>query len=209
MVELRFGADGLLPAVTQDARTGQVLMVAYMNREALERTLETGQAWYWSRSRKKLWQKGEESGHTQRVREVRVDCDEDAILLLVDQNGPACHTGRSSCFFRDIQGQERPAAVPAPGDDILDGLFRLLWDRRAQMPEGSYTAELFRAGRAKIGAKVMEEAEEVTRAARKESDQRVIEETADLLYHSWVLLIDRGIELDAVRGELGRRRRGR
>ncbi len=209
MLELTFGPDGLLPAVAQDARSGAVLMVAYMNQEALERTLESGRAWYWSRSRKKLWQKGEDSGHTQQVREIRVDCDTDAVLLLVDQTGPACHTGHQSCFFRDAQGREISTETPAARGDILEELFGLLRERRAQLPEGSYSAELFRSGRARIGAKVMEEAEELTRAAGEESDQRVVEEAADLLYHSWVLLLDRGIDLQAVRSELERRRHGR
>lgn len=208
MLEVKFGADGLIPAVAQDARTGEVLMVAYMNREALDRTLTSGRAWYWSRSRGVLWEKGAESGHTQHVREVRVDCDADTVLLVVDQEGPACHTGHRSCFYRDPQGRELPEGkVPVRGD-IFDALFELLKSRRASMPVGSYTTALLHEGRAKIGAKVLEEAEELTRAAREESPQRVVEEAADLVYHSWVLLMERGVELSALRRELERRRDG-
>ncbi len=208
MIEVKFGADGLLPAVAQDVRTGQVLMVAYMNREALERTLSSGRAWYWSRSRGALWRKGEESGHTQRVREVRVDCDADALLLLVDQEGPACHTGHRSCFYRDPQGRELSESEPGADGSIFEALFDLLKSRQAERPSGSYTAALLRGGRPKIAAKVMEEAEELTRAAREESAERVVEEAADLVYHSWVLLVERGIELGALRRELERRRNG-
>ncbi len=208
MLEVKFAADGLIPAVAQDARTGEVLMVAYMNQEALERTLRSGRAWYWSRSRGALWQKGADSGHTQRVREVRVDCDADTVLLVVDQEGPACHTGHRSCFYRDPQGRELPDGEFPVHGDIFEALFDLLKSRRAAMPSGSYTTALLREGRAKIGAKVMEEAEELTRAAREESAQRVVEEAADLVYHSWVLLMERGVELSALRRELERRRDG-
>ncbi len=208
MVDLRFGADGLIPVVVQDAGNGDVLMLAYMNRDAFEHTVKTGDAWYWSRSRRALWKKGEESGHTQRVREIRIDCDADTLLLLVDQQGAACHTGRRSCFYRDPEGQEVAVQRPRPADDILQELFELLKRRAAEMPSGSYTASLLKEGRAQIARKVMEEAEEFTRAAREEPDHRVVEETADLLYHSWVLLVERGIELSAVRRELERRRDG-
>jgi phosphoribosyl-ATP pyrophosphohydrolase/phosphoribosyl-AMP cyclohydrolase len=203
-VDLRFGPDGLIPAVAQDAQTGRVLMVAYMNREALERTRASGEAWYWSRSRGRLWRKGETSGHRQRVREIRVDCDGDAVLLLVDQVGAACHTGQISCFFRDLDGRERPAE-PA---DILDELTAVIADRRAAQPEGSYTAALLAQGTDAVAAKIEEEAEELTRAAREETEARVAEEAADLLYHTLVLLAARGVALDDVRAVL-RRRRGR
>jgi phosphoribosyl-ATP pyrophosphohydrolase/phosphoribosyl-AMP cyclohydrolase len=199
-----FGPDGLIPAVAQDRRSGQVLMVAYMTPEALRRTLAEGRAWYWSRSRGALWRKGELSGHTQAVSEVRLDCDGDALLLLVDQEGPACHTGRPSCFFRDAAGRDLPE--PARIGDILDELLEVVRTRRVTAPAGSYTAGLFAAGREAIGAKVMEEAEELARAARAESERRVVEEAADLLYHTFVLLVDRELSLDDVRRELARRR---
>lgn len=204
-MELRFGPDGLVPAVAQDARTGRVLMLAYLNPEALERTRATGEVWYWSRSRRRLWRKGEESGHVQRVREVRVDCDGDALLLLVEQTGPACHTGHPSCFFRDADGLERP---DPPAADVLDELARVIRERAAARPEGSYTARLLAGGTEAITPKITEESEELVRAARQESDVRVVEEAADLLFHSLVLLAARGLALDDVRAEL-RRRRGR
>jgi len=212
MVQLKYDEHELIPVVAQDAATGQVLMVAYMTREAVAKTLQTGQAWYWSRSRRALWRKGAQSGHTQRVREVRVDCDGDALLVRVDPQGPACHTGHRSCFFRDVEGREAVTdaadALPSPRD-ILDDLFEVLTRRRAEMPSGSYTTSLLRAGRAAIAGKVMEEAEELTRAAAAETDQRVIEEGADLLYHAWLLLVERGVDLRDVKEELKRRRTGR
>lgn len=204
-MEIRFGPDGLIPAVAQDRRTGRLLMLAYMNREALERTRADGVAWYWSRSRGRLWKKGEESGHVQRVHEIRVDCDGDALLLFVDQTGPACHTGRASCFFRDAEGRERPEAEAG---DVLDELSQVIAGRAAARPEGSYTAALLAGGVAAITPKITEEAEELVRAAREEADARVVEEAGDLLYHSLVLLASRGLALDDVRAEL-RRRRGR
>ncbi|HXF81814.1 MAG TPA: bifunctional phosphoribosyl-AMP cyclohydrolase/phosphoribosyl-ATP diphosphatase HisIE [bacterium] len=203
-MDLRFGPDGLIPAVAQDAQTRRVLMVAYMNREALERTRASGEAWYWSRSRGRLWRKGETSGHRQRVREIRVDCDGDAVLLLVEQVGAACHTGQRSCFFRDLDGRERPAE-PA---EILDELSAVIADRRAAQPEGSYTAALLAQGPDAVAAKIEEEAGELIRAAREEPEGRVAEEAADLLYHTLVLLAARGLALDDVRAVL-RRRRGR
>jgi len=212
MVQLTYDAGGLIPVVVQDAATGQVLMVAYMNREALEKTLDTGQAWYWSRSRGALWRKGEESGHTQTVRAVRIDCDADALLLVVDQAGTACHTGHRTCFFRSFDGHEAPgdgtdaADLVRPG--VLDELFELLKRRRAEMPTDSYTTSLLLAGRAAIADKVGEEAEELVQAVQMETDQRVIEEAADLVYHTWLLLVERGVELRDVRRELMRRRNG-
>jgi phosphoribosyl-ATP pyrophosphohydrolase/phosphoribosyl-AMP cyclohydrolase len=206
MDAVRFGPDGLVTAVAQDARTGRVLMVASVDRDALERTLRTGQAWYWSRSRRRLWRKGEDSGHSQRVREVRVDCDGDALLLVVDQTGPACHTGRASCFFRTPQGEE--VDVPARAD-VLDQVFDVVAERARVLPDESYTASLLRGGVPAIAAKVREEADELARAAAEESAGRVAEEAADLFYHAMVLLAARGVSLDDVRAVLTRRRRAR
>jgi len=220
-----FDAAGLITAVAQDASTGAVLMVAHMNREALERTLATGQAWYWSR-RRRLWRKGEESGHTQRVRSLRIDCDGDAVLLAVDQVGPACHTGHPTCFYRSVtlEGAQAlrvaeaepavPAAAPGagdpaapPGPEILAELAAVLTDRRRQPRAGSYTSRLFAEGLARLNEKVMEEAAEVTRAARKETPQRLVEETADLWFHTLALLVDRGVDPALVFAELAKRRR--
>lgn len=206
MLDVQFGPDGLVPVIAQDVASGQVLMVATMNAQALAKTVQSGEAWYWSRTRRALWRKGESSGNTQTVKEIRVDCDGDAVLLLVEQQGPACHTGHESCFFRDLEG--RDVRARPTGGDVLDDLFALLKHRHAEMPPGSYTAALLRAGRERIGEKVREEAEELTRAAREESDRRVVEEAADLVYHTLVLLMDRDTDLNEVRRELVRRQHG-
>jgi phosphoribosyl-ATP pyrophosphohydrolase/phosphoribosyl-AMP cyclohydrolase len=220
----RFDADGLVTAVAQDVDTGEVLMVAHMNREALQRTLETGQAWYWSRSRNRLWRKGEESGHTQRVAAVRADCDGDAVLLRVEQTGPACHTGQRTCFFRGVAGRDgaaaivseidaapappsEPSPVGGPGAEVLIEIANVLADRRARPREGSYTTGLFAEGLARLNEKIMEEAAEVTRAARKETPERLVQETADLWFHSLALLAFFAIGPDAIFAELGKRRK--
>ncbi len=185
-------ADGLLPCIVQDARTGAVLMLAWMNREALARTLQTGETWFWSRSRDAPWHKGETSGHTQRVVGMRIDCDGDAILAQVIPNGPACHTGQPSCFYRNPEGH---AQASGP---VLSRLETTIVERRRAMPEKSYTAALLRGGIDAIGEKVAEECEEVVRAARDESSERVAEEAADVLYHLLVLLTARDVTLGQV-----------
>jgi phosphoribosyl-AMP cyclohydrolase / phosphoribosyl-ATP pyrophosphohydrolase len=196
--EPAFGENGLLPCVVQDWRTGEVLTVAYMNEEALSRTRETGETWFWSRSRQELWHKGETSGNVQRVRELRWDCDADTLLALVEPAGPACHTGERTCFF-----QNREAAAP---HEALPALERVIDDRRANPSEGSWTAKLL-ADPPLIGEKVQEEAEEVARAAREESDERVAEEAADVLYHLTVLLASRDLSLRDAYEVLNARRR--
>jgi phosphoribosyl-ATP pyrophosphohydrolase/phosphoribosyl-AMP cyclohydrolase len=196
--ELAFGENGLLPCVVQDWRTGEVLTVAYMNEEALARTRETGETWFWSRSRQELWHKGETSGNVQRVRELRWDCDADTLLALVEPAGPACHTGERTCFF---QGETQPAPHEA-----LPALERVIASRRAQPVEGSWTAKLL-SDPPFIGSKVQEEAEEVARAAREESDERVAEEAADVLYHLTVLLASRDLSLADAYEVLNARRR--
>ena len=196
--EIVFDERGLVPCVVQDWASGEVLTLAYMNAEALERTRATGELHLWSRSRAQLWHKGETSGNTQAVRALRLDCDGDAVLALVDPAGPACHTGERSCFHR---GELEP---PAP-HETLPALERTLAARASDRPAGSYTVELLEHPPL-IGAKVMEEAEEVARAAREESDERVDEEAADVLYHLLVLLHSRGRRLaDAERVLDGRR----
>jgi len=197
--EIRFDEHGLVPCVMQDARTGEVLTLAYMNEEALARTRESGEVHFWSRSRGELWRKGETSGNTMRLTALRYDCDEDALLALVEPSGPACHTGERTCFYRGDMGLQVGEALPA--------LERTIAERRAAgESESSYTAELL-ADPPRIGEKVREEAEEVTRAAEQESDERVAEEAADVLYHLAVLLASRGLSL-ADAGEVlnGRRR---
>jgi phosphoribosyl-AMP cyclohydrolase / phosphoribosyl-ATP pyrophosphohydrolase len=197
--QLAYDERGLLPCVVQDWSTGEVLTLAYMNAEALQRTRTTGELHLWSRSRGELWHKGATSGNTQTVRALRLDCDGDSLLALVEPAGPACHTGQRTCFHR---GELEP---PAP-HETLPGLERTLAERARTRPEGSYTVALL-DDPPLIGEKVMEEAEEVARAAREESDERVDEEAADVLYHLLVLLRSRGRELaDAERVLDGRRR---
>jgi len=197
--DIAWDADGLAPCVVQDWATGEVLTVAYMNAEALEATQQRGETTFWSRSRGELWHKGATSGNTQALRALRYDCDADAILALVEPAGPACHTGERTCFHRgDL--------VPSAPHEVLPALERTISQRAAAAPEGSYTATLL-ADPPLIGEKVREEAEEVTRAAREESDERVAEEAADVLYHLTVLLASRGLTLtDAERVLDGRRR---
>jgi phosphoribosyl-ATP pyrophosphohydrolase/phosphoribosyl-AMP cyclohydrolase len=198
-LRLRFDDRGLIPCIVQDWRTGEVLTLAYMNEEALNLTLETGETHFFSRSRQELWHKGATSGHTQAVKAIRYDCDGDAVLALVEPHGPACHTGERTCFHN---GQLEPAAPY----EALPALERTVAHRAAERPEGSYTVTLL-DDPGLIGAKVQEEAEEVARAAHEESDERVAEEAADLLYHLTVLLSGRGLTLgDAERVLDGRRR---
>ena len=200
--QIRFDADGLVPCVMQDWITGEVLTLAYMNADALRLTAETGEVHFYSRSRRELWHKGETSGNVQRVRQLRYDCDADALLALVEPAGPACHTGERSCFHRELESGEAPD--PAL-HEILPQLERTLADRAAARPEGSYTVELL-DNPGLIGEKVREEAEEVTRAAREESDERVAEEAADVIYHLEVLLQSRRVPLAAVLEVLDGRR---
>jgi phosphoribosyl-ATP pyrophosphohydrolase/phosphoribosyl-AMP cyclohydrolase len=190
---------GLVPCIVQDWRSGEVLTLAYMNALALERSRATGELHLWSRSRAELWHKGETSGNTQALRALRIDCDGDAVLALVEPAGPACHTGERTCFHR---GELEP---PAP-HEALPALERTLVSRARKRPAGSYTVELLDDAPS-IGAKVMEEAEEVARAARAESDERVDEEAADVLYHLLVLLHSRGRRLADAERVLGARRR--
>jgi phosphoribosyl-ATP pyrophosphohydrolase/phosphoribosyl-AMP cyclohydrolase len=195
---IAFDERGLAPCVIQDWATGEVLTLAYMNADALARTRDTGELHLWSRSRDELWRKGATSGHTQRVRALRYDCDADALLALVEPAGPACHTGERTCFHRG-------AREPLAPHEALPALERTVGERRAAPSAASYTAALL-ADPPRIGGKVEEEAEEVARAAREESDERVAEEAADVLYHLTVLLHSRGLALaDAERVLNGRR----
>jgi phosphoribosyl-ATP pyrophosphohydrolase/phosphoribosyl-AMP cyclohydrolase len=196
---LAFDERGLVPCIVQDFSSGEVLTLAYMNELALRRTRETGELHLWSRSRGELWHKGATSGNTQALRALRVDCDGDALLALVQPAGPACHTGERTCFHRG----ELDSSAPY---ETLPALERTLRERERERPAGSYTVELL-DDPARIGEKVMEEAEEVARAAREESDQRVDEEAADLLYHLLVLLRGRGRSLAGAERVLDGRRR--
>jgi phosphoribosyl-ATP pyrophosphohydrolase/phosphoribosyl-AMP cyclohydrolase len=211
---IRFDERGLVPCVIQDWRTGEVLTLAYMNADALGLTRRTGEIHLYSRSRGELWRKGETSGNVQRVRQLRYDCDGDAVVALVEPAGPACHTGERSCFYRDLGGSADPApeAAAVAGEpepaahEALAALARRLAERRRDRPEGSYTVELI-DDPDRIGAKVREEADEVARAAAAESDERVAEEAADLLYHLEVLLLSRDVPLAAALEALNGRRR--
>jgi phosphoribosyl-ATP pyrophosphohydrolase/phosphoribosyl-AMP cyclohydrolase len=199
--ELTFDERGLVPCVAQDFASGEVLTLAYANEESLRLTLETGELHFYSRSREEIWRKGETSGNVLRLRQLRYDCDGDAIVALVEPTGPACHTGERSCFFRALEGEPEPAAHEA-----LATLERTLRNRAAERPEGSYTVQLLDDPKL-VGEKVEEEAEEVVRAGREESDERVAEEAADLLYHLSVLLASRGVSQAAVMEVLNGRRR--
>ncbi len=201
---VRFDDGGLVPVVAQDATTGDVLTLAYANREALEKTLATGEAHFYSRSRRELWRKGETSGNTQRVVEVRLDCDGDAVLYRVEPRGPACHTGERSCFFTTLAGEG--VGVATEGSDgtslgtMVERLAGTIAQRHREMPQGSYTAGLIRRGPERLAQKVGEEAVEVVIAALR--DDRLAEETADLIYHLLVLLEERDVGTEKVAGVL-------
>ncbi len=202
---LKFDDKGLIPAIVQDARTRQVLMVAYMNAEAVEKTLAGPDVWFFSRSRNELWHKGETSGHFLKVAEVRGDCDNDALLVLANPVGPACHTGNQTCFF-----DEPLASVSGgitPGASVLDELFKVIKQRKRDRPEGSYTSKLFADGPPRIAQKVVEEAGEVAIAAVAEDGGIASEEVADLLYHTLVLLAAKDIDPADVWAELEKRRK--
>jgi phosphoribosyl-AMP cyclohydrolase / phosphoribosyl-ATP pyrophosphohydrolase len=202
MLELvKFDERGLVPCVAQDAESGEVLTLAYANAESLQLTVETGEMHFFSRSRGKIWRKGEESGSVLKLKQLRIDCDGDAVLALVEPTGPACHTGARTCFYRELEGG-RPEPV---AHEALATLQRTLRDRAAERPEGSYTVKLLDNPKL-TGEKVEEEAEEVVRAAREESDERVAEEAADLLYHLSVLLTARELPLSVAMEVLNGRR---
>ena len=204
--ELKWDAAGLIPVVAQEAGTGEVLMVAWMDRAALDATLRTGAAHYWSRSRQALWRKGETSGHVQHVEGLYVDCDRDTLLLQVHQDGVACHTGARTCFFTRMGGGEASPAAGATGPEFLEVLERTVQARKANPPAGSYVAALFEKGEPFICRKIGEEATEVVTAALGgEGDERLVSEVADLWFHSLVLLGHRGIPLRRVFAELARR----
>jgi phosphoribosyl-ATP pyrophosphohydrolase/phosphoribosyl-AMP cyclohydrolase len=204
VIEIDWNEQGLLPAIVQDARTGQVLMLAYMNAESLRRTLETGETWFWSRSRGELWHKGATSGNTQQVVEMRADCDADALLVRVRPAGPACHTGEESCFYRQLPEGNLAGAPPA-SSQVLPHLEAVIQDRKANPRSGSYTCELLDAGLPRILKKVGEEAVEILIAGQSESDERLVSEMADLVYHTLVLLAARDLSWSDVERELAER----
>ncbi len=226
---LKFDERGLITAVVQDDVTGELLMVAYMNSESLARTMQTGQTWFWSRSRQELWHKGATSGHTQQVVDIRLDCDGDALLVRVNPNGPACHTGERTCFYRGANdteapretGKKSPAIQPVVGSPLsplsvvnvaamdlgilLQDLYKLIQERKDQRPEGSYTTYLFDSGLDKILKKIGEEAAETIIAAKNEDRKPLSGEISDLLYHLLVLIAEREVSLQDILNELSHR----
>ena len=205
-MKVKLNEQGLVPAIAQDINTGQVLMLGYMNPGSLKRTVEGAQVWFYSRSREDLWHKGEVSGNYLNLREAWLDCDGDTILLKVDPDGPACHTGDTSCFSAPMDGLPEEYEVADPGPAILDELFGVIRDRQRDLPEDSYTARLLQEGTARIAQKVIEEAGETAIAALQGDGDELPKEIADLLYHSLVLLAATGVQPDAVWEELRNRR---
>lgn len=204
--DIKFDEKGLVPAVVQDATDGRILMLAYMNRESLEKTVETGKTWFFSRSRNKLWNKGETSGHFQSVREILVDCDMDSLVIKVDQTGAACHTGNRSCFYRKAENGELTEYTEAANAHILDEVYAVVKDRMENPKEDSYTNYLLDTGIDKILKKVGEECSETIIAAKNDEPDEIALETSDLLYHLIVMLAERGMTMEQVYAELKGRR---
>jgi phosphoribosyl-AMP cyclohydrolase / phosphoribosyl-ATP pyrophosphohydrolase len=205
MAELKFDEKGLITAVVQDAVTREVLTVAYMNKESLGKSLETRETWFYSRSRQELWHKGETSGNTQRIVDIKYDCDGDALVVLVEPAGPACHTGSVSCFNESLLHEETPAAASLSDYRILQALEQVIADRERERPEGAYTTYLFEKGVDKILKKVGEEASEVIIAAKNRDQEELKWESADLLYHLLVLLREQELPFKEVLAVLDKR----
>lgn len=193
-MKIKLNDKGLVPAIAQDINTGEVLMLGYMNPGSLKRTVEGEQVWFYSRSREDLWHKGELSGNYLNLREAWVDCDADTILLKVEPDGPACHTGEISCFYTKMEEMPEDYESTESGSGILDELFAVIQDRQLEQPEGSYTARLLQEGTARIAQKVIEEAGETAIAAVQGDREGLSGEVADLLYHTLVLLADSGLK---------------
>jgi phosphoribosyl-ATP pyrophosphohydrolase/phosphoribosyl-AMP cyclohydrolase len=207
--QIKFDERGLVPVVVQDFNTRQVLTLAWMNAESLRRTVETKETWFFSRSRASLWHKGETSGHTQRVMDILVDCDSDALTVLVEPNGPACHTGQQTCFHNELTEAGLSVEIANRVSDsgaVLNELYALIETRKRERPSGSYTTYLFDQGLDKILKKVGEEASETIIAAKNEDASLLAGEVSDLLYHLLVLMVERGVTLEQVCEELSRRR---
>ena len=207
--QIKFDERGLVPVVVQDFNTRQLLTLAWMNAESLRRTVETKETWFFSRSRASLWHKGETSGHTQRVTDILVDCDSDALTILVAPRGPACHTGKQTCFHNELKEGDLSEAIADPVSNpgsVLNELYALIETRKRGRPAGSYTTYLFDQGLDKILKKVGEEASETIIAAKNKDASLLAGEVADLVYHLLVLMVERGVTLEQVREELTRRR---
>jgi len=203
--EVKFDERGLVPAVVQDARTKEILTLAYMNRESLEKTLAERETWFWSRSRGELWHKGATSGNTQHIVEIKLDCDSDAVVVLVEPKGAACHTGARTCFHNEIDRFEKEEIEDNLGE-TLEKLYTVIASRKREMPENSYTTYLFEKGLDKILKKVGEESAETIIAAKNEDFQPLVEESVDLIYHLVVLFVERGVTLEMVQRELENRK---
>ena len=200
--KIRYNEQGLVPAIAQDYLDGTVLMMAWMNAESLEKTLKTGETWYWSRSRQKLWHKGETSGHIQKVKSIRYDCDSDALLLTIEQIGDiACHTGERSCFHQVAEEKDTPPA------NTLSELFKVIRDRKEHPIENSYTCQLFAKGDNKILKKIGEESAEVVMACKDDDQDEIASEVADLLYHTLVALAHHNVDIRDVYRKLEQRRK--
>ncbi len=196
--KLNYDDKGLVPVIVQDYRTNEVLMLAYSNEEAVRLMYETGYTHFWSRSRQKMWKKGEESGHVQRIKSIEADCDADTLLVRVDQTGPACHTGHPSCFFTTVEGSTDDTAA------IMPELIRTIKDRKENPSEESYTCKLF-ANENKMCKKIVEEAAEVILAVRDHDKEEIASETADLIYHTLVALVKEDVDLGLIYKELTER----
>ena len=205
-MNIKLNEQGLVPAIAQDADTGQVLMLGYMNPGSLKRTVDGVQVWFYSRSREDLWHKGEISGNYLNLKEAWLDCDGDTLLLKVKPDGPACHTGETSCFYTPLDGVPEEYEATETGPGILSELFAVIQDRQRDPPEGSYTAKLLQAGMGRIAQKVIEEAGETAIAAMQEDQEGLPKEVADLLYHTVVLLAASGVTPNQVWEELRNRR---
>jgi len=201
---LKYDKNGLIPTIIQDVHTNEVLMMAYMNKESLQKTIDTKKTWFYSRSREKLWNKGETSGNFQEVKSIHYDCDGDTLLIKVKPQGPSCHTGENSCFYRDILKSSHKKSNNA----ILDELYTIIQQRKEHPQEGSYTNYLFDSGIDKILKKIGEENAETIIAAKNNSKEELIYETSDLLYHLLVLLVNQGVTLDDIQSELEKRHKG-
>lgn len=201
--KIKFNSQGLVPAIVQEAGSGEVLMLAYMNRESLEKTMETGQTWFYSRSRQELWHKGATSGNFQDVVSIKYDCDGDTLLVKVRQKGVACHTGAKTCFHNDLLAKENAADV----GEVLHELFKVIETRKEELPEGSYTTYLFTKGQDKILKKVGEETAETIIASKNNDPEEITYEMADLWYHMLVLLAYHGMTPEDVAQELNKRRK--
>ncbi len=201
--QIQFDVNGLVPAVVQDEKTKEVLTLAYMNKESLEKTIQTGETWFYSRSRQQLWHKGETSGNTQAVREIRYDCDQDSLVVLVKPAGPACHTGTISCFTESLyQAEKEPIPPAAEEEDFLYTLEKVISERETERPEGSYTTYLFEKGVDKILKKVGEEAAEVIIAAKNRDSEELKWEVSDLFFHVLVLLKEQNLPFSEIQKNL-------